>query len=356
MKNTYAGESLAKKVARVRTYLRAKEMLTAAGKTDNISAVVLAGPEGAELGCLAHIMKPSIVYVIDKDPKCVGHFFDKAENYEALDGITFVGYEGELKNFRPNGVVDFANFDLMGNLNGHQDEDTEAALRQIDLWSVVAVTYLRGRETGEVRTAMSLIHDIRSEAARKSRRRWGPDIKRAAGILGYLHVAWHAGIFDEVRDGCRKAGYLNRLTSEQQQEVDEILSSRASRRIAFGKQAYVMKQQKGVHFTPIAGHCYQADVSPMGVLIAQLISEKDETKNWVRHLDGKTSRLKMATAREKRLISSTIKKDPMVELLQEADYLFQEGFSKQSIAEIFDVSVGTMAAWKAHRTMGTYAA
>lgn len=233
----------------------------------------------------------------------------------------------------------------MGNLNGRFDEKTEVVMSQIRMWSVVALTYLRGRETGEVRRALKGLDAkmLRGQMVRKARRRWGPDIKRSSGMFAMLQMAYHKGLLTQSAIHSGDERYL--------QSVSDLRDDpKMFQRVALAS-AHHMHQTRGLHLTPIAGYSYQANVSPMGVLLVQLIKQSEETKGWVKHLHGKTTHY---VRRERRLVTSNIKKDSLDVLLVEADYLAQEGFSKKAIADIFDVSVGTMAAWKAHRTMGTY--
>jgi hypothetical protein len=144
----YAGESIAKKVARVRLYLRAKEMREAAGCPKAEVALVLAGPEAAELGCLRHILKPSFVCVVDKDERCVGTFQKKLKNLPdkgaSMDVLALPLNVTDL-----HGIIslpiDFANLDLMGNLNGNPGEVIAPVAALMAAGGVVALTYLPGR-------------------------------------------------------------------------------------------------------------------------------------------------------------------------------------------------------------------
>ena len=67
----YAGESLAKKVARVRLYRRTRAMLEAADVAPGTArCLFLAGPESAELGAIRHILRADMAHSIgiDRDP------------------------------------------------------------------------------------------------------------------------------------------------------------------------------------------------------------------------------------------------------------------------------------------------
>jgi hypothetical protein len=336
----YAGESIAKKVVRARTYLRAKEMLHAAGRTDNLTVVVLPGPDAAEVGCLRHILKPKHIFAVDRDQSCVDHFFDKSDpmlddDYEILTQ----GYTGELEDFNPECGIDFANLDLMGNINGDPGETASLVTNWLNMWGVASITYLRGREKGEIRDYVTNTPKglLTSRMTRQTRRRWGPDPIRSSAIFGSLQRGMHRRLVE---------GTALKYGLEDNFRDPKILDWAAA------ESALYLRDRDGIHFTPIASYSYQAN-TPMGVLVAQLINEKKERSGWEKLLNGKANKFGI---KDRRLISGAIPKDPMVELLREADFLAKEGYSTSAVADIFDVSTGTMAAWKAHRTMGTYSA
>lgn len=361
MASSYAGESIAKKVCRVRLYRRTR----AAWRDRRVDSkqakvIFLPGPEAAEVGALKHILgvHPENVLAIDRDAEACGVAEERWPGIRALHGDlgkerTHVEALAFLKGQDP--AAAFVHLDLMGNLS-------EQALKSYVDWcslcqenGVLAVTYLRGRELpeslgGRMKAAHRDLFVKLSPSALEARLRApGPlpmfaiskelyrilsaDFDRASSHFTAIQVATMTlqaiaagalsldGIFSWLGSTKELEARVEAIRNYEQSQGDSLLT-----------------------FTPLATYCYRAEVSPMGVLVLHRITRATLNS------DGYTS-LRHQRGRD---TSSVIKKDPMEDLLAEADSLEKE-FTREQVAEILNVSPGTLTAWRAHRTMGTYA-
>jgi hypothetical protein len=264
-------------------------------------------------------------------------------DHEDFSDLATVGYTGELKDFDPHMDVDFANMDLMCNANGRPGEVIGLTTQWLRPGSVATVTYLRARETGDVREDLKKIQKrvplTTMFDSRKHRRLLGADPGRSLYILYNMVEGMYGAI-------------IKRLGSKGLERKGVSIDDDEAVREAAWDFAHYVDQVGGPAIFPVASFNYQAAVSPMAVFMAQIVSPQQRTRAWKKKLERKSSSLHRRKAL--RLVTSTIPKDAMTELLEEVDELAQRGFTSQQVADIFDVSVGTMAAWKAHRTMGSY--
>jgi hypothetical protein len=324
----YAGESIAKKVARVRLYRRTREAWKAVGKDVKEARVMfLPGPEAAEVGALRHILgvPPEHVVAIDRDAAAVQR---AQEKWPGLHGI--VGdlcdprvNEAEEKAVRPPGkcwsyLYSFIHLDLMGNLSRGSLRVYHEWIHRLDEGGVLAATYLRGREVG------GSLASVEKERARKLNER-RDDLDRDARRELYVLSA----DFDRAMSHLRPLQRVYERTWNDgwpdPEDPDPELSI--------------------TRLVPIGTYAYRAEVSPMGVLVTQGLTVFNY--NQPAH--------KAMRRRHDVYTTSVIRKDPMIDLLTEADSLEKE-FTKQQVAEILNVTPGTLASYRAHRTMGTYAA
>lgn len=330
----YAGESLAKKVARVRLYKRTREFFRYFRLTPAKAVVMfLPGPDAAEVGAIKHILgaRPENVWGIDRDSEAIRTLRKRMPGANCVLGD--LGDNDLIKRTVPKIHADFVHLDLMGNLS-------ESSLHQYACWAqcsvggIIAVTYLRGRERrfGGNNAAepyrefgRSFARELLPTVGKEDRRILRADPERA---LSHLLALGDMRTFRAVLS-FQASGQISA------EEAKDIL--RSKRRL--------LEQLCPSVFTPVATYAYRAESSPMGVLVVNHIERATFTSpSYGRVLDGGG-----------RFISSVIKKDPMDDLLAEADSL-QKEFDRAAVAEILDVSPGTLASWRAHRTMGTYAA
>lgn len=330
----YAGESLAKKVARVRLYLRAKRLLDAAG-VECKTVFIMPGPEAAEVGCLRHILKPERILAVDRDPEAIEALLKKTGD----DPFEITSWTSELSKAVLEERYQFANFDLMSNLNGRPGELLSDFMGYLAPGGVAAVTYLRAREIGTMheRVDSAKLAFRVLDLPREMKRLFAAD-PRAWVVYNEVVDAyfWKAVEFSDPDKTRQKIGYDWRKPSHHQVLADMMRNDLAKLNI--------------VNFIPVATYNYRAEVSPMGVMMVQGIHGKP-TDRWIRERMGKVTNCPLF---ERRLIASVVKKKPMRDIINEVDHLESMGFEHRAIAEILNVKFGTLSAWRAHETMGTY--
>lgn len=352
----YAGDSVAKKVARVRLYKRTRDLLAASGHNPSTSTVLfIPGPECAEAGCLKYLLRvpPERCVGIDIDDKAGDALMEKLPGAVALTLDLRGGYAPAIaKSAMTLSVLDwvgekkssfsFIHLDLMGNLSA----DTELIYAQfgslVDAGGVIAATYLRGREAGFSRHQLETTKQLyaRMPLSTYSKRLLGSDYARSTmHFWALVHETSKRVVRQMARIAPPKV--LKNLGITDPNNVSELQCLKIASHMWDDVGGYV----------PAAAYAYQGAVSPMGVIAAQWAPMQLRTKHWEDIYYGR----KCFPPRFcRRLISSTISQNDMEELLVEVDELVKEGFSPAQVAEIMNTTVGTIAAWKAHRTMGTY--
>lgn len=338
----YAGESIAKKVARVRLYRRTRAMLVAAGiRPSEAKCLFLIGPAACEVGALKHMLgaRPENCVGVDRSPEAVavlrsrwpecnvviGELLETAKRrrdndpFFAARDVACAGRSSEAAGF------DFIHLDLMGTCSTETSllYGIYSALSRPG--SVFASTYLRGREVGYAKEYLQGAKDVLAEGKTAG---WiekilKSDPGRSAVHWNLLFTGWLDALVwlrssEDVRAEVLKLNLAGDL--EWLAEINSIHGA----------------------WWPVAGYAYRGEVSPMGVFVAQ------------RFRLGRDANIARVAEQRSRDSSSVIKTDSMLDLLAEADSLGKE-FSKQQVAEILDVTPSTLASWRAHRTMGTYA-
>lgn len=337
----YAGETIAKKVSRVRLYRRVKQMLKAVGREKDPKVLFLAGPEAKEVGCLKYILqaKPENCMAVDSDPDACRHVNSvwpgvipiNKPLQDALPMIVLkakqMGWDlakGDSKNF------DFIHLDLMGSISEERAKIYGLYSLLSSNGSIAASTFFRGRENGiwakmltKTETMISERKGDRGRLTQYVRRIVSPDPKRIMLHLVGLEnetlriIAQYQGITEVVYD----------RNGAPKQRIQEMIAEELS------------------WWAPIAGHSYVGE-SPMGVVAAQLrpgIMKSVNSNNlWWKEANNLS-----------RHAVSVIPRDSKLELLKEVESV-EKDFSKDETAEIFGTTKQTIAAWKAHRTMGTY--
>ncbi len=349
----YAGESIAKKVARVRLYTRAKQVLLSRLESlRGIRALILPGPHASEVGALRHILgvEQENIVAIDRDAdacdamriKCpratvvCGELVDRNTLQHVLDALT---------RQREPRMFGFMHLDMMGTLSVDTINTYCKYAPLCEVNGVIASTYARGRD-GIGRTpsekfgpqlrnyisqtklyARQWVHDFRrTREGRLLIRLLSPDPIRSlehwnGTTSGFFQgMAWIRGVHFPDHDG--RCGVF--ADEAEMKWVREIAAS------------------SGVP-TPVGCYAYKGKANPMGVLVMQrLLSSYIESDSFA-----------SIRYQRSRHAFSVIKKDSMLDMLREVDSL-SKTYDRTQIAEILDVSTGTLAAWLAHRTMGTY--
>jgi hypothetical protein len=212
--------------------------------------------------------------------------------------------------------VHFCHMDLMGPLTDAAFAAYTRWVAFVDACGVFGVTYLRGREMRGSAGAVSRTHgtEILTKASPAFRRLLSPDYGRAFSHLCAINGA------DTTFHALRFGRDLTNFEALQELQL-----------------------QLPWTLVPVGTHCYRSEHSPMGVLLTQRMMRAKLNSSY-RQFQFKTTRN----------VSSVIPKDPMGDLIAEADSLLKD-YSKAAVCEILDVEPSTLSAYRAHLTRGTYA-
>jgi len=354
----YAGESLAKKVARVRLYTRVKETLLFSKKNlDDTKVLFLPGPDACEVGALKHILKvkPENVVGIDLDGGACEALHDKWPDANIVKGNllntkTFCAMVDDMAtSAKDMHGFDFIHLDLMGGLNIHSEYLYGNYGRLCVENGVMAVTYLRGREhptkvSLRVKQTREMAKEVISRMPRTGENKLllkmlAPDPERAMSHL----IALNSG--HNMVQYIEETGSAEEAADAMSDEVDLFCEAAEELGLRDAVEMHRILYGDRLQFTLLASYAYRAETSPMGVMAAHRITYdtlESESYALLRYKHGRHT-------------SSVIKKDPMDDLLKEAE-LLAVNYGKEEAAEILNVSTGTLAAWRAHQTRGTYAA
>lgn len=293
---SYAGESRGKQAARVMMYMTVGAWWMRCGvDRDKAAAVVVAGPDAHEVNCLRWCLglRPENVTFVDTDARGL------REAERKWPGVRT--FHGKLHNVPiPNGLR-FCNVDLMGHFNS----DADLALRHVGpalrkRGGVATFTYLRGRE---FRETPRLAHMRFAAAALRDALRTRPPPK------------------DWREDGYRELvrGALGDATLWSRRPLQDI------------------------HGFDLGSWAYHSGRSPMGVVGVGFDSRFHATGSgaWYaqdfRRCDFRRGRGADTLA-----------------VLEVADLFRKMGRGDDLPAWLMGIPKGTLAAWRAHRTMGTY--
>lgn len=335
--NRYAGESVAKKVARIRVYRRAKRLMRAAG-IDERSAryLALAGPEVNDVGCLRFIMRarPENVLFVDEDDTGLKVAPEKWPGVLTYHGVL------DARAVEPFDRIDCAVVDVCG----HFDRAAvSAALRRLPPGGVIAYTILRARESRRANrrlaTGVSVVRELLSDIPSLADRVRGRDRTRS---LVYLEMA------NDVLCGAHEVLYpppTGAAWEARRLFADAVCAARREN----------LKDRCLVSAGWIE---YWSGNSPMAVAVWQL--SRPIAPRWRAELDRNGFRRGQTRRHQERVIVEDSRDaessvgHARVELLRELDALRGSGLDERELAEVAAVSPRTLAAWRAHRTMGTY--
>lgn len=292
---SYAGESIAKKIARARAYEFAVKCLPA-DRRGRATVLALAGPEAGDLGPIRAFGvtdAPADVMLVDLEE---GGLRCAAREWPGVHV-----FHGPLHEARPPWPVDLAVLDWCGH------GDTPLACRsyraisgRLRFGSVIVVTYLRGRESDYSST---------KRAARVMAR----DSKRYRTIDNLARIR-------PVAIACAVSEAMGLVAATEPRDVmglrdrDPVLADWGS-------------------------ITYRGHASPMGIGIFTVRRKIDICRAWRRE--------------EPVCYMSNVQSSECDTpgLLREAERLAAAGVDA---AAALAVSRGTLAAWKAHKTMGSY--
>lgn len=145
--NKYSGDTDAKRLSRVAVYRRIEELQPPeCRRWGKGMAIVLAGPEAGEVGCLRDFLKmdPKGVIFVDREAKGL-----LKVNRDWPEAVTFFSDMKELNRLfkgssYPTSIV---NFDFCGYVTDENEKLVRNIAPQIVDWGMVFTTFFRGRET-----------------------------------------------------------------------------------------------------------------------------------------------------------------------------------------------------------------
>lgn len=307
--NNYHGETDAKRIVRLDCYLRAAELI--AGSTSARHqlygiqpcwAVTLCGPDAAELGAFKHLLKwparQSAFVDMDSNPSGLR----KAEkNWDNVKTINDTLYNA-IRLIK--GPIAFIHLDFMGHISSDVETSLHLIRPRIPRGGVVMVTSLRGRETVNTPHWKEAQNRISWPALVAS-----PDFIRRTKAFGWTNPRLAVA---------RAAGYAN--------EHLQILNGADTGRFS-------VFQKRGMFWCERI-YEYQGGPSPMVVHFyrrTDLSLFKNEAMLYRLRCNGEQAAMQVRS-----------------QVLRMMD------LSTEEISEIMNIPRGTVAAWRAHGTRGTY--
>jgi len=296
---TYAGESVAKKIARARMYTAAMRAWALSGRPGGI-AITLAGPEACEVGALRDFLayKPADVLFVDRNAACIDAVKKRWPAARTFHGDL-------LDAIKATERIGFIHLDFMGNYTDSVDECFAALRTRLVPKGIATYTFLRGRESAR------LI-------------RW-----REAAVAAEK-IGWCL---------CDDASCRNE-TVRLEGYTELMRAAIEGRRCCCNK----CTDQTEIFLVGLAR--YDSGRSPMGIISQQRMPQKLRGPRWERAYDKLCARISFRP----RLISEDSDED----LRLYAVKMRKKGVHRDLVAALLDVAPATVTAWEAHATRGTY--
>lgn len=296
-KTVYIGETDAKRVARLQLYLRIQQLQSEEVRKRGM-VVVLAGPEAGEVGCLR--------YLLNLDPRQV-LFVDTDKNGLRVARSRWPGvatFNGDLLDAIQalKAPLAFANLDFTGVMKKKERRIVEEAALCTMKGGFISYTYFTGREM----PGRSNFNEIVKV----------PAIREALPS----HFKKNRLVMDEKRT----VWYMSELMRLLGPTFDPAFFLRYDAR----------------HEAKYSRH------SPMGVMAFQNAPHSIRTRTWETLMKSGTHE----GSTNGKLDTATVKG----RLRSKAIALAFKGKTSKEIAEILNVKAGTVAAWLANETRGTY--
>ena len=299
----YAGESFAKRQARIGMYNRCRHMWKATGYKHSGWAIIMAGPDAAEVGALRYLMKWPAERVLFVDTHREG--LAKAE--KMWPGVvTLYGDIRQAISALNGDKVSFAHFDFMGYFSATVEETMELVRPRLVQQGIVTYTFFRGREQEWTRNWD-----------------WCEAVAKACVDVSLS------------KDESRFFGYSLL--------VQKLLGGK-SLELSTPKSAAMAIKAAQMPSIPLVYMSRYSATSPMGVLSVQKIPPSLQIPKWERAL--KANNCGRAEIKEG---------DAKKEIKAMALSMHGKGISAQVIGAILNLNKMTIAAWKAHETRGSYA-
>lgn len=294
--NSYLDNSDAKKLARHQVYKRTKQLFEATRRPKGM-AVILAGPEAAELGSLVHVLnfRPKDILAVDLEIEGLVVAKERYKSVETYDGDVNEAL-GLMLGLGDRAA--FINLDFCGYLNEERLRSAKLAAQLLEPGGLLYYTFFRGREKD------SHWKDLAGYVPEKSGQR--ETSRNRLDTVRFVNVAKKVQL--EIGPEFELVFMLRYLSEE-----------RTSTKIRH---------------------------SPMGILGWQRMPLYMRDAMWRNAV--KNSVLEGATSGE--IVSKEVQDGLKISALS----LANQGKTSREIASVLNVPVGTVAAWLAHHTRGTY--
>lgn len=302
----YPGDTLAKRTARTLLYRRAVRLWQAVGVNKIQGLVVtLAGLDAPEVGAIRYFLRhpPEKTLFVDTDKRALD-----AVQEQWPQARTWHGPVKEVLEASKENEISFLNLDFMGNFTEEVSDTFKAAAKKVEPGGIVSYTFKRGRESRFTPRWTEIVDRV-NQALDAT-----PSV--AASLPKYMSR--------ERMDAFRFLGYLGLIRERLGSHFDPIFAVR--------------------YHTRREGHAG----SPMGVLAVQNTSNVKDKASWLRVASS-------FTCEEERRQEIPVRHNiEDVHVFREIALDLSGTMSSREISEFLRIPIGTIAAWLAHQTRGTY--
>jgi hypothetical protein len=302
MANQYLGETDHKRIVRYQAMRRAQELWKITGVPKGW-AITLAGPKAGDIGCLRDMLGFSAAQTLFVDYKSLLGLQRAQQKWKGVS--TYYGDVADAVDlFHPIALL---NLDFCGRLNSDVMRIAKRAAPYLSPGAMVFYTFFRGREY-DGRGLWDELSTI-------------PTVRTIHSVGGYRELQRQRQLFLDEK---RVVGYCLKLQAYLGGELEPVFLLR-----------YDSRQEDA-----------SARHSPMGVLGFQKVPRGMLTPAW---------RKAVANAMSEGSVGGILTvKDVWDKVRHAAIVLRNEGREASEIASILNVTIGTVSAWFAHDTRGTY--
>lgn len=356
--STYRGDSPGKKVARARLWMNTSIIMTELGVPYH-GAFVLAG-EGGDISTLKALgFNPKTIIAVDIDPEYSDFC---AELYPGVVGLS--GEAGRIARTRIPGLyynsahLDFCNGLTLENIETFADVCLGAA----SLPAVINVTMMKGREASSKRNK-NLIPNMS-----RSQRRFAVKLAKKRGDLCGTQIL-KSGRFDPKIAIERAKHRLAKKFSRKRFPAKGFTGTKYEQLVSVVKKnGELTSLGNGMARIDALTHCAEYLLNPLGYAIfvssCYCYHSKSKDSNGtpfvsaniiVCSVENHGDLIKFIYGRGDAILCfESLPGGDSKEALRHAALCACRGIPTAAVAELFDISKDTVAAWRAHETRGTY--
>lgn len=155
--NQYPGDTDPKRLSRTQLYKRSRQLFEVSYRPTGM-AIVLAGPDAGDFGCLKHVLgfKPKEMLFVDLKPDGLIRALERSGDVQYYEGDILDALHVQRSK---NKEAAFINLDFCEKLSDERIEAVRRAGNLLTNKGLLFYTFYRGRETGEERQAMGVAED-----------------------------------------------------------------------------------------------------------------------------------------------------------------------------------------------------